>query len=246
MDPQSLRRGLDRLTQLFLRDVAVGEALQAVADLARFALDATDAVGITWLREGRPTSAKLAGRPGATVDTSALDVADGPGLAACADQVVCRIETIDGDSRWPAFSKMASSLGVCSTLAAPLVAGRESVGALNLYSRAGGFTAADEGVIDLFTHQAGIALANCHAYWEARKLNDHLTEAMQSRAAIEQAKGILMAAGGRSPDDAFNILVRASQRENRKLRDLALEIVQRVQKQPTGSNIDHVTVPALE
>jgi AmiR/NasT family two-component response regulator len=81
---------------------------------------------------------------------------------------------------------------------------------------------------------------------EARQLNDHLTEAMESGATIEQAKGILMAAGGRSPDDAFNILVRASQRENRKLRDLALEIVQRVQTQPTRSNHDHASVPALE
>ena len=43
---------------------------------------------------------------------------------------------------------------------------------------------------------------------------------MQSRAAIEQAKGILMAAQRCGPDRAFEILVRASQRENRKLRDI--------------------------
>jgi hypothetical protein len=86
MDPQSLRRGLDRLRRLFLSDVAVDEVLQGVADLARFALDATDAVGITWLRNGRPISAPLAGRDGAALGTSGLDVADGPGLAACADR----------------------------------------------------------------------------------------------------------------------------------------------------------------
>jgi hypothetical protein len=38
-----------------------------------------------------------------------------------------------------------------------------------------------------------------------------------------------MAAGGRSPDDAFQLLVRASRRENRKLRDMAAEIVERAQ-----------------
>jgi AmiR/NasT family two-component response regulator len=34
-----------------------------------------------------------------------------------------------------------------------------------------------------------------------------------------------MAGGGRSPDEAFQVLVRASQRENRKLRTIAEEIV---------------------
>ena len=38
-----------------------------------------------------------------------------------------------------------------------------------------------------------------------------------------------MVGGGRSPDEAFQVLVRASQRENRKLRDIAAEIVERAQ-----------------
>jgi AmiR/NasT family two-component response regulator len=53
---------------------------------------------------------------------------------------------------------------------------------------------------------------------------------MQSRAVIEQAKGILMA---RSPaltaDEAFELLRKASQRENVKLRDIAQRIVDRRQ-----------------
>ena len=50
---------------------------------------------------------------------------------------------------------------------------------------------------------------------------------MESRAVIEQAKGILMAAQRCSPDAAFQILVRASQNQNRKLRAIASEIVER-------------------
>ena len=60
-----------------------------------------------------------------------------------------------------------------------------------------------------------------------RKLSENLTEATRSRAVIEQAKGILMSAGGRTADEAFQILVRASQRENRELREIAEEIVER-------------------
>jgi hypothetical protein len=49
--------------------------------------------------------------------------------------------------------------------------------------------------------------------------------AMRSRAVIEQAKGILMARLGCDADAAFNELKTLSQHSNRKLRDLAAEIV---------------------
>jgi AmiR/NasT family two-component response regulator len=48
---------------------------------------------------------------------------------------------------------------------------------------------------------------------------------MKSRATIEQAKGILMGAQGIDEEAAFDMLVSASQRENVKLRDIALRIV---------------------
>lgn len=56
---------------------------------------------------------------------------------------------------------------------------------------------------------------------------------MQSRAVIEQAKGMLMATQRCSADEAF--LVRASQRENRKLREMADELVNKNQRRPAGS-----------
>ena len=48
---------------------------------------------------------------------------------------------------------------------------------------------------------------------------------MESRAQIEQAKGILMATRHCSPEQAFQLLVQASQRNNEKLRDIAARIV---------------------
>ncbi len=71
---------------------------------------------------------------------------------------------------------------------------------------------------------------------EGYKLSHQLQQAMESRAVIEQAKGILMAAQRCSPDAAFNILVRASQNQNRKLRAIAAEIVDRyVRDEPVGT-----------
>ena len=59
-----------------------------------------------------------------------------------------------------------------------------------------------------------------------------MRQAMENRAVIEQAKGILMARHRCGPDQAFRMLVEASQRDNRKLRDVAAAVVACVQTTP--------------
>ena len=66
-----------------------------------------------------------------------------------------------------------------------------------------------------------------------------LRRAMESRAVIEQAKGILMAQSPSfGPDEAFEVLRRASQRENVKLREIAQRIVDR-KVAPLGNSEVH-------
>jgi AmiR/NasT family two-component response regulator len=54
---------------------------------------------------------------------------------------------------------------------------------------------------------------------------DGLRLAMEHRAVIEQAKGIIIGTSGCSPDEAFDLLRQQSQHMNRKIRDIAAEIV---------------------
>jgi AmiR/NasT family two-component response regulator len=87
------------------------------------------------------------------------------------------------------------------------------------------FTGEHQAVAQLFASHAAVVVANAEAYCAAESLGRGLKEAMESRAVIEQAKGILMAAQWCGPDEAFELLVAASQRENVKLRDIARRIV---------------------
>ena len=59
---------------------------------------------------------------------------------------------------------------------------------------------------------------------------DDLRALLRSRPAIDQAKGILMAQHGCTPDEAFRMLSEASQRNNQKLRELAENIVSGAQE----------------
>ena len=65
---------------------------------------------------------------------------------------------------------------------------------------------------------------------KALQLADQMRQAMETRAVIEQAKGMLIATHGCTPDEAFQILSESSQRTNRKLRDLAAAMVEGAHK----------------
>ncbi len=56
--------------------------------------------------------------------------------------------------------------------------------------------------------------------------------AIATRDLIGQAKGIIMASLGCSPDEAFALLVKQSQAENRKVTDIAAGITAQVQRFP--------------
>lgn len=60
---------------------------------------------------------------------------------------------------------------------------------------------------------------------ECNEVIENLQRRLESQPVIEQAKGILMARSHCSPDEAFDMLRRASMRMNRKLRDVAADIV---------------------
>jgi AmiR/NasT family two-component response regulator len=72
---------------------------------------------------------------------------------------------------------------------------------------------------------ASVTLQNARAYWLADERSRNLLFALESRGTIDQAKGILMAREGITADQAFDVLCRASQRSNRKVHDIAEEIV---------------------
>lgn len=216
------------LSQFFVGDHTLGATLQRVVDLSEVALPNADMVGVTMLVEGKATTAVFSDPTAAEIDEAQYDGRSGPCLEAYRRGEVIGIPVLEDDGRWPHFAAAASAHGVKSTLSLPLRVGDDTVGALNFYSRVvEGF--GDDAVTAgrAFATHAAIVLANAQAYWDARNLSEGLSEAMRSRATIEQAKGIVMAQSNVDPDTAFEVLKQASQRENRKLRDIAEEIVRR-------------------
>lgn len=221
------------LAQFFVHDGTLGDTLLRVAELACRAGPA-DMAGITMLVDGVPSTGVFTDSEAPEIDKAQYESGQGPCLDAFRNQKVYRMESTATDLRWPQFARDAAAHGIKSTLSLPITARAEGLGALNLYSRTeAAFGETDAERMMTFATHAAVVLTNAQVYWDARHLNENLNQAMQSRATIDHAVGIVMATGGKSPEEGFQVLVRASQRENRKLREIAAEIVARAESSAT-------------
>ena len=219
-------------------DLPLNETLDQLAHLACLAVPDCQMVGITLLEGEQPMTAIHTHAEPPKIDQAQYDAGRGPCLDAMRTGDVCRIGDTSVDERWPEFARAAADLGVRSTLGLPMRVGDRIVGGFNLYStNVEAFAGEAAETAALFAVQAGLAVAGSLAYWHQRGLVQHLEEALKNRPVIEQAKGMIMAREGVTADEAFDVLRRASQRQNRKLRDIAVEIVQRaVDRAETNGN----------
>jgi GAF domain-containing protein len=233
-DPRS--HALAALTRFQVTEVSVGDTLERIAAIAVDAIPAAEFVGMTMLGDdGQPTTAIYTDETSPEVDAAQYRDGRGPCLDAWRERRTVRVDRLaECTAEYPSFTTAALEHGVRSTLSLPLVSGETGLGAMNVYARVEhAFSADDEELGSDLAAAAAVVLANVTAYWTAFELSQQLSEAMQTRAVIEQAKGMLMA---RSPDltadDAFEVLRKASQRENVKLRLIAQRLVER--KAPSG------------
>jgi GAF domain-containing protein len=132
------------------------------------------------------------------------------------------------EARWPSFTPVAVSQGVAASLSLPIPVAETVAAALNVYAtRARAFHDVDRQSLRGLVGFAAAAIANMHLYDESRTLVEQMRAAAQSRAVIDQARGILMVQNHCGPEEAFAILRQTSQHANRKIRDLARDIVDR-------------------
>lgn len=124
---------------------------------------------------------------------------------------------------WPDLMAAAQDHGIEWLISHPLSLDGPGRGAFSVCGS--GPSARAERITTLLSAHASAAISNAEVMGSTRELAEHLQRALESRGTIEQAKGILIAREGCGPDEAFDMLVRASQRENRKLRAVAEDLV---------------------
>ncbi len=168
------------------------------------------------------------------VDAIQYEVGQGPCLDAITEHEVYLIDDLAADERWPPFShRAAQETGVRSMLSFRLFVEKDTIGALNLYSRRpDAFDEHARAVGTVLAAHAAIAVQGA----QQRERAEQLDRALESNREIGMAMGVLMAQGRMTQQEAFTVLRRASQHLNRRLHDVAVELVDtgRLPQRPTS------------
>jgi len=218
-------RELTALAGVVLAQTDLQATLREICRIATRAVPGADGASVTTFPEGRP-GALASDQWAQSLDELQYEEHEGPCLDAFRTGTAFRVRDLAADGRWPSYLPRAVAKGARSMVSTPMAAEGNLIGALNLYSRGvDAFDAEAASVAEIVAAHAGLASQVSAAFFGHRTLAEQLTEAMQSRAVIEQAKGVLMAVHNCSADAAFERLVRLSQNSNRKLRAVADEIV---------------------
>lgn len=207
--------------------------LQHIVDLAQTTIDGCDAAGVLIVDGGHARTGAFSHPLVLEIDRLQIDMDEGPCLDASRGSTFYANDLVD-DPRWPRFGPAAVAAGVRSVLAYSLSADRMS--ALNLYGHLpAAFGATDRATGLLFATLARVALDSAEERATDEKNSGNLHEALVTRELIGQAQGILMERERITANQSFDVLRRASQHLNIKLREVAATLVETGVAPDTGS-----------
>ena len=219
--------------RLFSADSA-SNTLEEVVGMAVTTIEGCDYAGI-FVVEGDSVSTPVSTDP-VVIQLDAIQqrTGEGPCLDAMSTGNAFYAEDLADDTRWPSFGREISAVGIRSLLALPLMLDG-SAGALNLYARyPHAFGVIDRGRGLLLAAIAGAAYSSVRGHEEEERRAGELQAALATREMIGQAQGILMERERISADGAFDVLRRASQHLNIKLRVVAQNLVDTGERPDTG------------
>jgi transcriptional regulator with GAF, ATPase, and Fis domain len=221
------------VARALLAEADVQHTLQKIVDLAVETIDGCDHAGVSVLHGKEVETPAASDDIPRAVDAIQYETGEGPCLDAIREHEVFESGDLAHEKRWPKFAGRARrETGVTSVLSFRLFVAGDTLGALNLYSKAEhAFNDGSRAAGAVFATHAAVALASAMH-------DEQMEEALESRDVIGQAKGMLMVREGVDADEAFEMLRRASQRLNVKLRKVAGSVVDRGSGAPAGGEGD--------
>lgn len=226
--PQELIDSAEALTKLVATDAGFDETMQRLADLAVHAVEGADRCSVTLVRAGREVKNVAATTDRARrIDELQAETGEGPCLSSIEDHKTFHIADMAREERWPQFTTRAlEEAGARSMLSFVLRLSEDATGAMNMISsEVDAFTSDDLDTGTLFAAQAAVAMGDALGHQRDQEEIAQLKVGMETRQMIGQAVGILMSSRQVGADEAYEILKKASQNSNIKLREIASRVV---------------------
>jgi GAF domain-containing protein len=230
-DEADLHAGLSGLTGIVAGAHGVVDLLSEVAEFAARAIPGVKGASVALIdaHEGATVIQICAATAEFVreIDTIQYEVFnEGPCITSMQSGRPTVCGSLGSDTRWPRFGGRVARMGVHSALSLPLLVGDQVIGAINSYAHerdAFGDHAVQLG--SQFASPAAVSVYNAQLLATARSRIEQLQRALQTRAVIDQAIGIIRSRTGVTADQAFERLARISQSEHLKLHLVADRLV---------------------
>ena len=230
---QEILVGSDRIVD-FLSGLS-GMAAAAVSDAAGDRIECA----ITLKLNRRAATAAGSSQRAVELDHIEHELGDGPCIHALRDMSIVIIDDVSKDPRWPHYTRALADNGVRSSLGVPLEISGTARAALNFFAaRPGVFTG------EVYEKAVGFASAAHNTLHLSVRINtaqnraEDLEAALESRTAINLACGVIMAQNRCSQSEAMEILTKVSSNRNRKLRDVATELIEQLSGNSIQTHFD--------
>ena len=215
-----LAQKLGELARSMQEENGLEHTLDAIVHAAAETVPGADEVSISAVARRREVQTVAATSELAReADAAQYQTGQGPCLDSLYEHQTVRVSDMSSEQRWPDFAARADKLGVGSMLAVQLYVRGDDLGALNMHSRRpDAFSDESEQIALMFAAHAAVAFAGAQA-------QEQMQNAVDTRDLIGQAKGVLIERYKISGQEAFRLLVVASQSTNVKLYDVAAYLV---------------------
>ena len=226
-DDDLVQLAFDELGRMSFAEHSLESVLEKVTALAAGVLPGQPAASVTIVVDGRSSTVAASHPLARELDQVQYAQDSGPCLEAALTGEVMELLDTSADERWGAFPGIAAQRGIRGMMSFPLPPQELLAGGLNVYARTS--QPLDQATRDLaarFAAYAVVPVSNMYLYESAVERAEHLRAALDSRAVIDQAKGILMERFKLSADQAFSVLAQRSMVTNTKVRDIAERFVE--------------------
>jgi GAF domain-containing protein len=232
VDTDMQNKDFQRLHQLIAESEDIkgfldGMTRHAASSLSRTA-GAPIACAVTLQRRKRTVTIAGSNDQAVMLDHIEQDLGDGPCLEALRTHETVLLADTGTDRRWPLYSRSLTAAGYASVLGVPVDVGETAAASLNFFAPTPGLITEEAvGEAVVFTQTAAHALRLALRIVTAELLAADLKAAMESRTAIDLACGMIMTQNGCTQEQAYQLLLRASNSRNVKVRAVADEIIRR-------------------
>jgi len=221
-----VRHALTELGRLRFGEMRVEEAMRQIVQTTH-AIFSVDGAGLM-LADGdhHLRNAAVSDDRMGHLEELQLRLQEGPCIASFDDKVLVGAEDLTTEQRWPRFSSEAVDRGVRAVLASPIPYNQDAVGVVAVLScERRPWSAEAELALLAFTDLAALLIATMMLGEQQTELAVQLQAALNSRAIIEQAKGVLIGRQGLSAHTAYEQLRAQARAERRKLTAVSAELV---------------------